>query len=79
MHPTLQNPQLIQCAQIIEALEKCHKERTWAKFFGACNDLKLQLNDCLTEDYKARRAVNAADARARRQRAEETWSELDLK
>ncbi|ORZ38181.1 hypothetical protein BCR44DRAFT_116357 [Catenaria anguillulae PL171] len=79
MHPTLDNPHLITCQEIIKALNECHATSGWKKYFGACNDLKHKLNQCLTEDYVARRAVNAAEAKKRRDKAEKVWDELELK
>ncbi|KAI9164330.1 Respiratory chain complex assembly or maintenance protein [Blastocladiella emersonii ATCC 22665] len=79
MHPTLENPHLVTCQQIIHALNECHVNSGWKKYLGACNDLKHKLNDCLTEDYVQRRAVNAAEAKARREKAKQVWSDLELK
>jgi len=30
----------------ISALKKCHKEKSFGKFFGACNDYKSELDQC---------------------------------
>ena len=32
--------------QFIVALERCHKENPKAKFFGACNDAKRNMDWC---------------------------------
>jgi hypothetical protein len=50
MHPTLDNPQLIECQDIINALNQCHQESQWRKYLGVCNHLKTELNQCLTAD-----------------------------
>ncbi|KAI9216288.1 UPF0287 family protein [Blastocladiella britannica] len=78
MHPTLENPHLDSCKEIIAALNHCHATAGWRQYFGACNHLKYKLNDCLTEDYHARRSVNAAEAKARINKAKASWKDLGL-
>ena len=51
-----------KCIKIIDALLKCHEERTYAKFFGACNDMKRALNACLAEEYIERRRRSMEDS-----------------
>ena len=51
-----------KCREIIEALNKCHMERRFGKFFGACNDLKRALDSCLKEEYSARRKISYEDS-----------------
>mmetsp|Transcript_1029 Transcript_1029/g.1956 ORF Transcript_1029/g.1956 Transcript_1029/m.1956 type:complete len:99 (-) Transcript_1029:350-646(-) len=61
----------VSCLKAIEALQRCHEERTVAKFFGACNKVKKELDDCLTDEYKVKRAENFRLAKLSRQRFEE--------
>ena len=55
-----------KCLKVIEALNKCHMERKFGKFFGACNDFKRALDSCLTEEYKARRSESYDDSLIRK-------------
>lgn len=40
------------CADLIEALEKCHAKTAWLKFVGGCNEEKLALNMCLRKEVR---------------------------
>lgn len=59
MHPSLA-PHLHgeECRRVIELLNKCHKDHPFRKFFGACNQFKRALNDCLQKEYVERRQKN---------------------
>lgn len=48
MHPHLDVNNQKQCADLIRALEECHK--SFGKFFGECNTIKYELKACLTKD-----------------------------
>jgi hypothetical protein len=39
---------IIECLDIILRLEECHKSGLFNKYFGGCNGIKKELNDCLT-------------------------------
>ena len=39
MHPPLHKPHP-ECGDVVKALELCHLENSYAKFWGACNDAK---------------------------------------
>jgi len=47
----------------MEDLEQCHKEKTFAKFIGACNHAKSALDKCLSDQYLVNRELNAQKAR----------------
>ncbi|ELR25158.1 uncharacterized protein ACA1_288790 [Acanthamoeba castellanii str. Neff] len=49
MHPPLAGHPM--CRKVILELDKCHKERTVAKFFGACNAERAAVDACLQEEY----------------------------
>ncbi len=51
MHPPLHGHPM--CREVIEALDKCHKERTIAKFFGVCNKQRAEVDKCLTEEVSS--------------------------
>ncbi|CAG8604362.1 1896_t:CDS:2, partial [Paraglomus brasilianum] len=66
------------CVDIIRRLEECHNEGFFAKYFGKCNKIKLELNKCLGEEFEIRRLKNAQEAREKRKRVEKLWKELNL-
>jgi len=39
---------ILECLDIILLLEECHKSGFFNKYFGGCNGIKKELNDCLT-------------------------------
>eukprot|EP00752_Nemacystus_decipiens_P005899 g5332.t1 len=41
----------------------CHEENPYAKFFGACNDLKMALDKCFVTEKEEKRRKNMAKAR----------------
>jgi len=50
--------QVPMCAEQIVALQSCHRERSLAKFLGACNEVWLTLDQCLKVDKELRRKAN---------------------
>jgi hypothetical protein len=40
------------CKQFILALEECYEENPFGKFFGSCNNIRLQLDRCLHEEVR---------------------------
>lgn len=47
--------------QVIDALNRCHKERSIAKFWGVCTDQKLALDACFRQEKKDNRSVSGYD------------------
>jgi hypothetical protein len=41
----------------MDALLRCHKERTIARWFGACTDLQITLLACLKVEVASRRCA----------------------
>lgn len=39
---------VIECLDVILRLEQCHNSGFFNKYFGGCNGIKKELNDCLT-------------------------------
>jgi hypothetical protein len=37
---------------------RCHAEKPYLKFFGACNDAKHWLDTCFREEKKLRKSLN---------------------
>ena len=46
MHPPLSLSRNKHCTDVILALQACHSEQPLAKFFGACNQQKSELDLC---------------------------------
>lgn len=64
-----------QCQEAIQDLKMCHKQRSFAKFLGACNDVKAALDKCLSDEYLVRREINAAKAKKEKERLRRTLQE----
>jgi len=62
MHPIagLDPEQVPMCRSQISALEHCHISQSfWRKaFMGACNETRLELDQCLREEKQIRRKAN---------------------
>ncbi len=70
MHPPVKTlAQSEECREVIEALLKCHKEKSFGKYFGHCNQLRRELDKCLQRDYTKRRQNNWEDSLKRKERA----------
>jgi len=41
-------------SQLIVNFKKCHEDHLVQKFFGTCNDLKIQLDNCFHEEVRNR-------------------------
>jgi COX assembly mitochondrial protein 2 len=50
MHPPLDRPHP-DCENIIQSLKQCHSEK-WRKFTGACNQVKVELDNCFKAEKK---------------------------
>jgi Cytochrome c oxidase biogenesis protein Cmc1 like len=49
--------------QAMEALVRCHEQRSIARWWGACNDAKVALTKCLAEEKRVLRAERQERAR----------------
>ena len=70
MHPPLHRPHP-ECEDAVKRLLECHTDNPVAKFFGACNDAKRDLDRCFKAEKEKKRAENARVARERRAKFEE--------
>ena len=61
MHPPLfkEHP---DCQAVIEALVACHSDKPVAKFWGACNDAKAELDWCFALEKTSRQKKNSGQA-----------------
>jgi COX assembly protein 2 len=62
MHPPLFRPHP-QCGEIVEKFVACHKENPLGKWFGNCNELKRELDECFYLEKKAKQGENLRKAR----------------
>ncbi len=63
MHPPLDRPHP-ECGECIIALKKCHADNQYAKFWGACNDAKAELDWCFRQEKENKRKLNFDKAQA---------------
>eukprot|EP00029_Vermamoeba_vermiformis_P004601 TRINITY_DN15154_c0_g1_i1.p1 TRINITY_DN15154_c0_g1~~TRINITY_DN15154_c0_g1_i1.p1 ORF type:complete len:111 (+),score=24.11 TRINITY_DN15154_c0_g1_i1:25-333(+) len=66
VHPPLALHLHPLCKDVIERFQQCHQENQVGKFFGACNDLRTELDKCLYEEYLQSKQKNLEDARKQR-------------
>lgn len=55
MHPPLTRDKHPLCGDVIEAFEKCHKENSYNRFFGFCNEQKYALDKCFRAEVRSDR------------------------
>mmetsp|Transcript_5666 Transcript_5666/g.14472 ORF Transcript_5666/g.14472 Transcript_5666/m.14472 type:complete len:84 (-) Transcript_5666:624-875(-) len=68
MHPPLKVHKHPHCREKIEALINCHADNPVAKFWGVCNDVKVDLVKCFAEEKVIKRGENLKKARAEQER-----------
>lgn len=59
----------------MNALDECHARGFLYKALGNCNDIKRDVNKCLSEERWARAKSNRDQAREKRKRVEKLWAE----
>ncbi|KAF8584099.1 hypothetical protein K439DRAFT_1244550, partial [Ramaria rubella] len=64
------------CKDFIQALQECHSAWWGARFMGACNVQKRELNACLRKERLDRSARNRELSKERRAKTEAGWQEL---
>lgn len=76
LHLFLAN-QRIGCEEIMNALDECHARGFLYKAVGGCNDIKREVNKCLSGARAQKSGKNRETAVQRRLRIEEVWSKMD--
>jgi COX assembly protein 2 len=71
MHPPLHRSHP-DCQGVITALEECHKNNPYLKFFGECNDDKAALDHCFRAEKHRARKANMEKARE----GDRRWAEV---
>ncbi|KAJ5390836.1 uncharacterized protein N7496_001904 [Penicillium cataractarum] len=74
MHSHLHTPYNINCEEIMTALDECHARGFIYKALGNCNDIKREVNKCLSVERYDRAKNNRDNARNNRRRIEEIWA-----
>ncbi|KAJ5554902.1 hypothetical protein N7535_007345 [Penicillium sp. DV-2018c] len=74
MHSHLHTPYNANCEEIMNALDECHAKGFLHKAIGSCNDIKRDVNKCLSAERYERAKRNRDEARSNRRRVEEIWA-----
>ena len=68
---------MLDCADVIQALEECHARGFLWKVGGNCTDAKYKVNMCLRAQRVERTRLNREEARKKRDHIEKVWAEID--
>ncbi|CAI7664130.1 unnamed protein product [Penicillium viridicatum] len=74
MHSHLHTSYNVNCEEIMTALDECHAKGFIHKAIGSCNDIKVEVNKCLSAERFDRAKRNRDEARSNRRRVEEIWA-----
>ncbi|KAJ6115973.1 hypothetical protein N7523_006390 [Penicillium sp. IBT 18751x] len=77
MHSHLHTPYNVSnadCEEIMTALDECHAKGFLWKAVGNCNDIKREVNKCLSAERYDRAKQNREEARSNRRRIEDIWA-----
>ena len=61
----------------MKALEECHNRNFLFKVFGGCNQLKTDVNKCLSRERGKKSVRNRETGLERRARIEAVWQKMD--
>ena len=66
------------CVEQIEAFKACHEDNSyWMKLFGACNQAKLELDQCFRAQKKVKAKASIDKARESTRQWRQACAELD--
>lgn len=65
------------CEEVMNALEECHARGFLYKALGNCNQAKAEVSKCLKVERLERQKANREQGRAKRERVEQAWREMD--
>jgi COX assembly protein 2 len=68
---------LLDCADVVAALDECHARGFLWKVTGHCTEAKYAVNMCLRAQRLDRTAKNREAAKEKRAKIKEVWAELD--
>lgn len=69
---------MLGCEGIMRALEECHSQNFLFKAFGGCNQLKTDVNQCLSTERAKKSNQNRETGLERRARIEAVWQKMDV-
>ena len=61
----------------MNALEECHNQHFLFKVFGGCNQLKRDVNKCLSSERGQKSGRNRETGLEKRERIEAVWAKMD--
>lgn len=68
---------ITDCTEIMNALDECHARGFLYKATGGCNDIKREVNKCLSGERTKKSVKNRETGLQRRQRIEAVWAKMD--
>ncbi|KAJ5819904.1 hypothetical protein N7474_005495 [Penicillium riverlandense] len=74
MHSHLHTPYNANCEEVMTALDECHARGFLHKAMGNCNDIKREVNKCLSAERYNRAKRNRDEAKSNRRRIEDVWA-----
>ncbi|XP_078606792.1 COX assembly mitochondrial protein 2 homolog isoform X1 [Branchiostoma floridae x Branchiostoma japonicum] len=60
-----------ECNRLIQALQKCHIENPYGKFFGKCNEQNALMDRCLAQEREDNRRKNREKTQDKRKKMQE--------